>query len=226
MIVSGYVERWPKPRPERNLPLFIGFFFGLWFLLWPTPYMPLFLANASAPLIALACAARWPNVAFIESKLLEVDVEFIWAVPAFAVVLHALNEANLLDWRWPTAVALAPAILVLLAAMRLDSKSDRGVFRLIFTLMLLWAWSCGVLTLANRRFDPSAPSRVEATVTATQWPRHRTRGELTLQLPGRPKPVAVFALRCQIARASLDRPTIVSLRAGRFGWRHLELDPC
>jgi hypothetical protein len=145
---------------------FLTYALLVWAFLCPRPYDLVIVLLALLPLVAIVIVVRshgrYPSAT--EGNNFSETFWFPIVLPGIMLMLRAMADINLLDWKFPALlgaiVALVPSFFVTRAGRPLRMR------RLFVIWLILWPYGYGTIALADRDMDASASHRYQATVLA------------------------------------------------------------
>jgi hypothetical protein len=200
----------------------------LWF--YPHPYDLAIACAVILPLMAVVVGARGGALYKFNPRPNDVgaDISVSVMLPGFVLMLRALFDAHVFDWRDMLLATIAVAGgLTLILWLTVDEMRTSAGSTALFALLLL-PYVYGTVTLANMEFDHSEPVPYEARVLGSHISSGRTK-EYYLKLgPWGPRKESddVDVGRDYYQRGSRRETVCVYLFRGAFGIRWFQVWDC
>jgi len=147
---------------------------AIWGFFYPQPYALALLALALLPWAAIILAAKGHGLYRLDAGRNDVRANLATPmyVPGFVLLLRAVEDVGILDWKLALTYAVLATFIVFLAAVRSDPTLWERRSAAIALLCIMGAYGYGTVALGNSELDSATGENYRVQVLAM----HYTRG--------------------------------------------------
>jgi hypothetical protein len=137
-----------------------------WVWFYPTPYDLAMIAAVVLPLSAPLILGIWPHIFRLDGREKDQHAQLfgLFFLPGFALLIRALLDIDLLDWRMPLVAGVLAGVAIAVISVVAGRQAPQKAGALVATIFLMFPYGYGATQFGNRFFDDTAPQQFLATV--------------------------------------------------------------
>jgi hypothetical protein len=144
---------------------------AIWAFVYPQPYEAALLVVALLPWAAIVVAARGHGLYRLDARRNEVrpNLAIAMYVPGFALLLRAVEDVGVLDWKLALMYAVLATFIIFLAAVRSDPTLLERRSLAIGLFCIMGSYGYGAVALGNSELDSAAGQDYRVQVLAMHY---------------------------------------------------------